>query len=227
MSTLFSDSTSRTRVQSVSTFAFPEIAPPDDPQSVVIADAIAEDEAPVPVIAPPGPSPAEVDATVRRARAEAVSQTELRCKQEYEQRLVREGDQIRQALDAFAKERGEYFTRVEAEVVHLALAIARKILHRESQVDPTLLAALVRMAVEHMNAGSDVSVRVRPEESAHWRTFLNQGSNDKVITVIEDQSLNPGSCVLETQMGSTDFSFDAQLKEVEHGFLDLLAQRPA
>jgi flagellar assembly protein FliH len=164
---------------------------------------------------------------VHQARAEAQSQTERRLKEEYEQRAISEGARIRETLEVFAKERAEYFVRVEAEVVHLALAIAGKILHREAQVDRTLLAALVRVAVENMNAGSSVSVRVRPEESAHWRKCLNQGSNDKGITVIEDSSLDSGACVLETQLGSTDFSIDAQLKEVEHGFLDLLAQRPA
>jgi flagellar assembly protein FliH len=33
-------------------------------------------------------------------------------------------------------------------------------------------------------------------------------------------------CVLETSLGSANFSINAQLKEVEQGFFDLLAQRP-
>ena len=227
MSTLFSESASRTRVNSIMAFAFPEIVSWEDKQAIGDEEAPTATPVPVPAPEPSGPSPAEVDAMVRLARAEAESQTERRLKEGYEQRVIREGARIRQALEVFAKERTEYFARVEAEVVHLALAIAGKILHREAQVDPTLLTALVRVAIEHMNAGSNVSVRVRPEESAHWRTCLNQGSNDKAITVIEDASLDSGACVLETQMGSTDFSIDTQLKEVEHGFLDLLAQRPA
>jgi flagellar assembly protein FliH len=36
-----------------------------------------------------------------------------------------------------------------------------------------------------------------------------------------------GDCILETEMGSANFSIEAQLKEVEQGFFDLLAQRPA
>jgi flagellar assembly protein FliH len=33
--------------------------------------------------------------------------------------------------------------------------------------------------------------------------------------------------VLQTELGSANFSLDAQLKEVEQGFFDLLALRPA
>jgi flagellar assembly protein FliH len=43
-------------------------------------------------------------------------------------------------------QREQYFVRAEAEIVQLALAIAAKILHREAQVDPMLVATLVRMA---------------------------------------------------------------------------------
>jgi flagellar assembly protein FliH len=64
------------------------------------------------------------------------------------------------ARSAFSEQRTEYFARVEAEVVQLALAIAAKILHREAQVDPMLVAALVRMAIEKMREGSSVTVRV-------------------------------------------------------------------
>jgi flagellar assembly protein FliH len=177
-----------------------------------------------------GPSPAEIETMVRRARAEAEAQTDRRIRQEFEDRSKCEAARITQALEAFSKERNEYFARVESQIVHLALSIAAKILHREAQVDPTLVAALVRLAVENMSSRSNVTVRVRPQEVAHWRKCLNDaanGSNGPVISVVEDPALESGACVLETQMGSADFNIEAQLKEVERGFLDLLAQRPS
>jgi flagellar assembly protein FliH len=44
--------------------------------------------------------------------------------------------------------------------------------------------------------------------------------------VIEDTHLGPDDCILETDLGSANFSIDAQMKEIEQGFFDLLAQRP-
>ena len=50
--------------------------------------------------------------------------------------------------------------------------------------------------------------------------------NDASVEIVEDQHLAHGDCILQTDLGSADFSISAQLNEVERGFFDLLAQRP-
>lgn len=175
----------------------------------------------------PGASTQEINELLNRARSEAAAETEKRLRAEYEARSVKEAAKITQALELFVHERKGYFARVESEVVHLALAIAQKILHREAQVDPLLVAALVRVAVDKLHDGSNVSVRATPVNAAKWRTYLANPHNGSTIAIIEDAQLDPDDCILETDLGSANFSIDAQLKEVEQGFFDLLAQRPA
>src|SRR5271170_6895595 len=85
----------------------------------------------------PGASPQEMKDLLNGARTEAVAETEARLKAEYEARSQTEVEKIRQALELFQVERKDYFSRVESDVVQLALAISAKILHREAQVDPT------------------------------------------------------------------------------------------
>ena len=160
------------------------------------------------------------------ARAEATYQTEQRLRQEYEARLAAEAEKVAAAVRAFERERSEYFARVEKEIVQLALAIAGKILHREAQVEPMLTAALVRIALGQLKDGSSVSIRVRPEEARRWRQHFESGTQNVAVTVVEDAELEPRACLLETELGTANFSLDAQLKEVEQGFFDVLAQRP-
>jgi flagellar assembly protein FliH len=174
----------------------------------------------------PGLSEQEVNDRVNRARAEAIAETENRLRADYEAKSALETEKIRQALEHFQNERKAYFARVESDVVHLALAIAGKILHREAQVDPLLVAALVRFSIEQLHDGSSVSVRVVPAEASKWRERFAIPSNCATISIVEDASLSPYDCILETDVGSANFSIDAQLKEVEAGFFDLLAQRP-
>jgi flagellar biosynthesis/type III secretory pathway protein FliH len=185
--------------------------------------------APEPERAPPpapGVSPQEMKELLSAARVEAVAQTEARLKAEYEERSTAEADKIRKALELFQGERKEYFSRVESDVVQLALAIASKILHREAQVDPMLVAALVRVAIDKLHDGSSVSVRVAPSEAVRWRAFLANPLNGSTIEIVEDGHLGAADCILETELGSANFSIEAQMKEVEQGFFDLLAQRP-
>jgi flagellar assembly protein FliH len=163
---------------------------------------------------------------IQRERSEATLQAEQRLRQEYEQKLQAERASIAAAVGAFGVQRVEYFARVEAEVVQLALAIAAKILHREAQVDPMLVAALVRMAVERMREGSSVTIRVSPARVNRWREYFAGQSNVARVEVVEDSGLSDLDCVLETELGIANFGLNTQLKEVEQGFFDLLALRP-
>jgi len=208
----------------VKSFSYRDMGAPASFQVSEAIPAAAEQEPETPV--PPGVPEKEVKALVNIARLEAVAETEARLQMEYEARSAEQFDKMRQALELFQAERRDYFSRVESDVVQLALAIAAKILHREAQVDPMLVAALVRVAIDKLHDGSSVSVRVSPAEAGKWRAFLANPLNGSTIEIVEDAHLGPADCILETELGSANFSIQAQMKEVEQGFFDLLAQRP-
>jgi flagellar assembly protein FliH len=169
---------------------------------------------------------AEFADRISRERLDATHQAEQRLRQEYEAKLQAGRAPIAAAVAAFEVERTEYFARVEAEVVQLALAIAAKILHREAQVDTTLVAALVRMTIEKMREGSSVTIRVSPGRAARWKDYFASQAGMSRVEVVEDAELSDHDCMLETELGVASFGLDTQLKEVEQGFFDLLALRP-
>jgi flagellar assembly protein FliH len=168
----------------------------------------------------------EIAALVEREKANAVLETEQRLRREFEQKLIAERASIAKLIAAFDEERSDYYARVEAEVVQLALSIAAKILHREAQVEPMLLAALVRIAIEKMQEGSGVTLRVSPSRVDGWRRYFAEYPNLSHVEVAEDASLSEQDCIVGTELGSANFGLDTQLKEVEQGFFDLLALRP-
>ncbi|HEX4031322.1 MAG TPA: FliH/SctL family protein [Terracidiphilus sp.] len=172
-------------------------------------------------------SEAEFTARIRQERADATAQAEQKLRPEIEQRLLAARTPVATAIKEFADRRDDYFARVEAEVVQLSLAIAAKILHREAHVDPMLVATLVRMAVEKMREGSTVTVRVGSGRAASWKQYFAGFPNLMRVEVAEDSQLTDHDCILDTHLGSANFGLDTQLKEVEQGFCDLLALRPA
>jgi flagellar assembly protein FliH len=163
---------------------------------------------------------------IKKERADAALQAEQRLRQEYELKLKAVRTPIEAAISGFEAQRSEYYARVESEVVQLTLAIAAKILHREAQVDPMLVAALVRVAVEKLREGSAVTIRVAPGNAAVWKDFFAGQSNSTSVQITEDAALSQYDCMLETELGVANFGLDAQLKEVERGFFDLMALRP-
>jgi flagellar assembly protein FliH len=169
---------------------------------------------------------AQMAMEIERARAEAANEVEQRLRKEYEQKLSASREPIAALLASFEEQRGHYYAQVEMEIVQLALAIAAKILHREAQVDPMLLAALVRLAVERMREGSSVTVRVSPGRGESWKQYFAANPSVSHVEVAEDPQLTNHDCILDTELGSANFGLDSQLKEVEQGFFDLLALRP-
>ena len=167
----------------------------------------------------------------KRERAEGFEQGRANAQQEMraeiESSLARQREAVHRALQQFSAERKTYYRRVEGEVVQLALAIARKILHREAQIDPHILTSIVRLTLEKLDTGTAVHLHVSPREATDWRHFFaTQPEGRDAPEVHEDGGLNPGECRIETSLGSTEIGIASQLKEIETGLLDLLAERP-
>jgi len=170
----------------------------------------------------------EVRVKEEQARALGMREGEAQARAKFERQLAAEREALAKALGDFGHEREGYFCRVEGEVVKLAVGIARKILHREVQVDPLLLAGVVRVALEKIAAGTSVRLRVHPDHVYAWHDFFaNQQERRPAPELLGDASLGMGQCVLETALGTTELTLEAQLAEIERGFFDLLAQRPA
>jgi len=165
----------------------------------------------------------ELSRLLSEARNEGIGEGERRQRERFEVEIARLKQQFAELASSFQRERSEYFSKVEVELIHLALAIAARILHREAQVDRMVVAGLVKVMLEKLQQGTQVTVHVRPEDVSNWKNYLREIAN---LEVVEDAALAPGGCVLETELGMADMGMDAQLKEVETGFFDLLAQRP-
>jgi flagellar assembly protein FliH len=173
-----------------------------------------------------GPSDEEIEEKVRLAREEATLDAEQRLRQEYEAKLQGARGSVSSAVVAFQAEQAQYFGHIESEVVQLALSIAAKILHREAQVDPALVAALVRIAIDKMSQASSVTIRVGAGLAAGWKQAFPANPDCATADIVEDHSLSNHDVIVETELGTANFGLEAQLKEVERGFCDLLALRP-
>lgn len=160
------------------------------------------------------------------AHAAGLREGEGRARVNYEQSIQECRAGLAEALNQFAADKKKYFLSVEKEVVQLAITIARKILLREVQIDPLLLAGMVRVALEQTGQRTQVTLRTHPEQVSSLRAFFARQIPDNTPDIVEDLSLGVNHCVLETSLGSTEIGPEIQLKEIETGLLDLQAVTP-
>lgn len=170
---------------------------------------------------------AEIERREQAARTAGFEAGSAQAKAAAAAELTRTRQAVDQALSAFAGERARYYHKVEGEVVHLALSIARHILHREAAIDPLLLSGIVRVALDKVEASTRTRLRIHPQQVPEWRAcFTENASGRQLPEFVEDSSLAPDRCILETDLGTTELGIEVQFKEIERGLLDLLAQRP-
>jgi flagellar assembly protein FliH len=169
----------------------------------------------------PLPDPAEILAA--RIEEERISIT-AQVRQEAEREIQRARTEISHAVEQFGQQRGEYFRQAEAEVVNLALAIARRLIHRETQIDPRLLAGLVKFELDQLESATNVRLFVAPDTLGYWNEAAPTMS--RPVEIVADKALTPGDARIETVLGATTVSFERELKEIERGFFDLLSHRP-
>jgi len=161
------------------------------------------------------------------ARVQGRQEAAAEAQQSFRLQLEKERTSLAAALASFTRDRAAYFQKVESEVVQLALSIARKILHREAQVDPLLLAGIVRVALEKIDGATGVVLHLHPSNAPEWRHFLALHLNPADMPeIVEDPAQEPEACTLETAMGTAAIGLDIQLKEIERGLMDLMAARP-
>jgi flagellar assembly protein FliH len=162
-----------------------------------------------------------------RERESGRQQGEREARAKFDEQLACERSAVAGALAEFARERAAYYQKIEAEAVQLALSIARKVLHREAQVDPLLLMGIVRVALERIEGATGAVLAVHSQRAAEWRTYLAAHMDARDLPeIVEDAAMALEQCELRTSMGTAALGLEVQLKEIEQGLTDLLAARP-
>jgi flagellar assembly protein FliH len=169
------------------------------------------------------PEAFDFEASLRAAHEQGRREAMAAAEEDLMHRLMLERETVSRFVQQFEQEKQRYFSEVEGEVVKLSLAIAERVLHREAEMDPMLLAGAARVALDQVADSSEAVLRVSPEEAERWnRTF-----SSKNMTIEADEEMPRGEAVLKTRSGTVELGLRAQLQEIERGFFELLGRRPA
>jgi len=132
--------------------------------------------------------------------------------------------QIAAIAEKFHAERDHFLHQAELEVVKLSLAVAARIMRRESQMDPLLLTGAVRVALGQLAGSTKVRLRVPQSDLEMWRQAIALIPRLAVKPeVLPGEELRTGDCRIETELGSVDLGIRSQLGEIESGFFDRAA----
>lgn len=133
--------------------------------------------------------------------------------------------QLNALLLELASQRKRLRMEAEEDTVRLAIAIARRVLHRELSTDPEAILGLVNAAFGKLNAREVHRLRVSPTEAAVIHENRARLELPAGLEIASDASFPPGCAVFETSRGDLDASVDTQLAEIGRGLADLVRKR--
>ena len=177
---------------------------------------------PAPAAPPTEQQEREFSRRVEEAHRRGFTEGETRGRQAASQQLQPVLDRLAKSCEDIARMAPRVRHEAEADLVRLAVAIARRILRRELTVDPEALLGLAKAALARIDARELKRIRAHPEAAAWLKPKLESAGLPGRVEVLPDSSLEPGAVLFETTRGLLDASVETQLGEIERGFTDLL-----
>jgi flagellar assembly protein FliH len=111
---------------------------------------------------------------------------------------------------------------LEMETVRLALEVAHKVVGREVQTDPQVVAQLVRQALSRLERADRITIRMNPEDmqrlAALAPRMLAEITDAERVRFEADAAISCGGCRIESDSGEIDARLERRFKTVEEAF---------
>lgn len=107
----------------------------------------------------------------------------------------------------------------EREIVELAMDIAEKIINYEVDKSDNYILGIVEDAVNRVVNKKDVTVRLSTQDyytiQANKKILVSRIKGFGEIELIQDESLNMGSCIVDTPLGVIDGSLQVRMDNIQ------------
>ncbi len=130
---------------------------------------------------------------------------------------------MRGLVEMAREERHKIISGAEHEIVRLAAAIAERVIHRSIGADESIVLDTVRAAITRITSRERVVVRMNPadiEIIRDHRERVTAGADIEHLKIVEDQRVDRGGVIVETESGTIDGRIATQIRET-HRLLDI------
>jgi len=131
---------------------------------------------------------------------------------------------MRTASEELQQLREKVLRDSEDDLLALTIAVARRVIHHEISQNRQLVTQVIRAALRNLNDKDQLIVRVHPDDQALLTSSQDQTLRQELAALNcmlkADATLLPGSCLVETALGTVDASFEGQLEELYRQLLE-------
>ncbi|MCR4414084.1 MAG: FliH/SctL family protein, partial [Thermoguttaceae bacterium] len=126
---------------------------------------------------------------------------------------------LRQAVDEIRHAKQAWLTHWERSAIHVAAAIARRVIRRELTEHPEIAIDLVREALELAAGNTELRIHLHPADhqalGAQIESVVRELAPLASAELVADARVTPGGCRVETRFGVIDQQIETQLARIE------------
>ncbi|HVA33610.1 MAG TPA: FliH/SctL family protein [Candidatus Baltobacteraceae bacterium] len=123
---------------------------------------------------------------------------------------------MQELVESVRAQRNIVVESAEPELVKLAMGIAERIVHEQISIDPNVVLENVKHALTRLIGREVVTLRVNPadlEILRQYRDSISSSNDVEHLRVVEDQRVDRGGVVIETDAGTIDAKIATQVRE--------------
>ena len=128
-------------------------------------------------------------------------------------------------LERAQDKRAEILAETEQQIIDLVLLISRKVIKIISENQRNVVISNVVQALRKVKGRGNIIIKVNMLDikltSEHKKEFIDQVEGAKSLQIVEDTTVDPGGCVIETDFGEIDARISSQLAELEQKILEI------
>jgi flagellar assembly protein FliH len=163
----------------------------------------------------------EYSANVEQAaREKAVQEVQVQFDAEVAAKVSEIREQLAGTIEQISALSGEITNRLEADLVKLALHIAKKVVGREVTIDREIAFTLVKVSLGKLHNRSIAEVHLNPEDFNFVQTHREKLDFRGSLELVEDHSISVGGCLIHTETGDIDARIESQFDEIAHGLFN-------
>lgn len=127
------------------------------------------------------------------------------------------------AIDRWERERAAMMLAAREDVIALAIEIARNVVHRRIEVDPSLVVDQVESALAMVARPTSLRIAVHPADRALVEEALPaivvRFADAASIALVEREDVERGGCIVSTAGGEIDANISTQIERLAESLL--------
>jgi len=155
---------------------------------------------------------------VEEGRIEGRQQARAEALEEFRAAFAALERSWKSALEQWQDARRRLLAYAREDVLELALAVARKVIHRNIEHDPSLVVDQIAAALSLVMQASRLSIAVNPADrkivELALPEILHAAKQSCDVVIVDGDEVERGGCVINTGRGSVDANISVQIERI-------------